>query len=159
MRKKAQLPDRCVKSNEPTTGKLKRDLTWVPKNKQSLYLIAFGAIIAHFLLKSHTQKATIYVGISEKWVRKRRRAIVIGWTLPIVGILLIIASAFFFSGTRNDAPPISFFVGVLMILIGAIYGSTASKIVTPERITDRFIWLKGVHRDYLAELPEFPYVE
>jgi hypothetical protein len=159
MRKNAQLPDRCVKSNEPAAEKLQRKLTWVPKGKQSLYLIAFGALLAHFLLKSHTQKATIHVGLSEKWIRKRRRAIILGWTLPIFGILLIIASAIFFSGTRNDGPPISFFVGIIMFLGGILYGTNASKIVTPERITDRFIWLKGVHRDYLAELPEFPYVE
>jgi hypothetical protein len=161
MRKNAQLPDRCVKSNEPAAEKLQRKLTWVPKGKQSLYLIAFGALLAHFLLKPHTQKATIHVGLSEKWLRKRRRAIILGWTLPILGFLLIIAAAILTSGPRGEDTPyiIGLPIGVIMILGGILYGTNASKIVTPERITDRFVWLKGVHRDYLAELPEFPYVE
>jgi hypothetical protein len=46
-----------------------------------------------------------------------------------------------------------------MILSGIIYGKLGSRILAPAKITDRFVWLKGVHPDYLDSLPEFPYID
>jgi hypothetical protein len=49
-------------------------------------------------------------------------------------------------------------LGILMMLFGAIYGLVAARLVTPAKIDERYIWLKGVHPDFLAELPDWPYV-
>jgi hypothetical protein len=38
-----------------------------------------------------------------------------------------------------------------------IYGLVASRLVAPTRITKDYVWLKGVHPDFLAELPPWQY--
>jgi di/tricarboxylate transporter len=48
-------------------------------------------------------------------------------------------------------------LGVIIFFIGCIYGSVCSRMVVQTRIDDHFVWLKGVHPDFLAELPEWPY--
>jgi hypothetical protein len=44
----------------------------------------------------------------------------------------------------------------VLLLAGAIVGSVQARIVAPSRITKEYVWLKGVHPDYLASLPPFP---
>jgi hypothetical protein len=48
-------------------------------------------------------------------------------------------------------------IGPFVLLAGAIYGVVAARMVAPTRITDDHLWLKGVHADFLAELPVWPY--
>ena len=43
------------------------------------------------------------------------------------------------------------------ITLGAIYGLIAARLVTPTRIDDHFVWLRGACGEYLSELPEWPY--
>lgn len=44
-------------------------------------------------------------------------------------------------------------VGLVGGLIGTIVGVVKSRVVSPAKITDSHVWLKGVHADYLATLP------
>ena len=48
-------------------------------------------------------------------------------------------------------------LGVLVFFGGALYGLIAARMVAPKRISDDYVWLKGVHPDFLAELPVWPY--
>jgi hypothetical protein len=45
---------------------------------------------------------------------------------------------------------------VCIFVIGPIYGLLRSQLISPKRITDEYVWIKGVHPWYLAELREFP---
>jgi hypothetical protein len=47
-------------------------------------------------------------------------------------------------------------LGLLSSLGGLLYGLNASTLVTASRITENYFWLKGVHPDFLADLPEWP---
>ena len=47
--------------------------------------------------------------------------------------------------------------GVVLGLFAAIYGLIAARMVVAERISDDYVWLKGVHPDFLASLPPWPY--
>jgi len=41
-------------------------------------------------------------------------------------------------------------------LLGAlIFGFVTVRIVTPHKIDEKFVWLRGVNRDYLDELPQW----
>jgi hypothetical protein len=51
----------------------------------------------------------------------------------------------------------SILAGVCLGMGGAIYGLIAARMVSPRRISDEYVWLKGVHRDFLNELPDWPY--
>ena len=45
--------------------------------------------------------------------------------------------------------------GGLLVLSAAIYGIARVRVVTPTKIDDNLIWLKGFDRNYLADLPEW----
>ena len=47
--------------------------------------------------------------------------------------------------------------GVVFFFVGIIYGQYGSRLVHPKKIDEQFIWLKGVHPDFLAKYPEWPY--
>jgi hypothetical protein len=154
MHKNASLPARCVKSNVPTPRTLKRKLTW---HHPAVYIaLLFNLLVYILLAVILSKRATIYIGLSDEWFAKRRRAILIGWGLVLASIGMFAGGIAMIDGNEN--------VGVILILsafllffIGAIYGLIAARMVTPTRITDDYIWLKGVHRDFLASLPDLPH--
>jgi hypothetical protein len=44
-------------------------------------------------------------------------------------------------------------VGAGMVLVGMIGGILVARQVAPSRIEDGRVWLRGVNREYLGELP------
>ena len=154
MHKSAQLPDVCVKSGEPSVGRLKRNLQWF---HPAIYLTLLVAILLYAILVAVLSKrATIYIGLSEKWFKKRRQALIIGWVSALIGVLLFVGS---FVLAAQEAPlwGLVMLVGIFVFLAAIIYGSYAARMVTAQKIDDQYVWLKGVHPDVLAKLPEWPY--
>ncbi len=155
MHKRATLPDRCVKSNQPAHGRrLKRNLYWHPWWVYFTILIHLLVyIILALVLRKH---AVIHIGLSSEWFAKRRRATLIGWGSVVVALALVVTGVVMLDGHFETgiqmiaASPFPFFGG-------AIYGLVAARMVAPKRITNDYVWLKGVHPDYLAELPPWPY--
>lgn len=152
MRKTAVLPDRCVKSNVPTDRKLKRNLNW---HHPAIFLSILISLCVYIILALIlSKKATIHIGLSDEWFAKRSRAIMIGWGSVVASIVMIGAGIALVD--QNDAFGILIAVGVLVFLVGAIYGLIAARMVAPTRIDDQFVWLKGVHQEYLKTLPVWP---
>jgi hypothetical protein len=158
MHKRAALPDRCVKSNDPADGwRLRRNLSW---HHPMIFILVLVSLLIYVIVALIVRKkATIYVGLSEPWFRIRRRAIAIGWGTALSGLAMIVLAAFLSDmwGPSGDWLVFVIPVAVLMIIGGAIYGILRSQIVSPARITDDYVWLKGIHPAFLAELPEWPY--
>ncbi len=152
MRKDAQLPNRCVKSNQPTTRRLKRSLIW---HHPAVYLALLANLIIYAILALCLQKkATIRIGLSDDWFWKRRRAIIIGWGSVLLSIgLFILAAA---NLDQSDWAGWLMLGSVFLFLFGTIYGLVASRMVVATRIDDAYVWLKGVNREFLAELPVWP---
>ncbi len=149
MRKDAQLPDRCVKSNEPTTRRLKRKLTW---HHPAVYLGLLANILIYAILAICMQKrATIEIPLTDEWFSRRRRTILIGWGSVILSIGLFIVSAIGLDS--NSLFGWAMFVSVITFFGGAIYGLVASRMVSPTKIDDAHVWLKGVNREFLDDLP------
>lgn len=155
MHKAAVLPDRCVKSNEPASGKLKRKLNWHPGWVFVLLLVSpLIYIIVALIL---TKRATILIGLSERWFSKRRTAIFVGWSMVLAGIgLFVYAIASIEPGPGGNITPLLVIAGILLFLVGAIYGLIAARMVAPTKITDEHIWLKGVCPEFLVQLPPLP---
>ena len=136
---------------------LRRKLTWF---HPLIYLSLFLGLLIFVILAIVLQKrATIYIGLSPQWYRKRRRAIWIGWITTLLGVATMAGSIAILARTNGDAGWAGWGIalGFIVLLGGAIYGSAASRMVTPVRITDEHVWLKGVHPDYLADFPPWPY--
>lgn len=151
MHKEATLPDRCVKSNQPCQRRLRRNLSW-HHPAISLSILA-GVLIYIILAAILTKKATIQIGLSDEWFSRRRRRIATAWVIVLAGLAMVVLG---FSAQNYSVSPLLVFGGFISPLIGLIFGTLTARMVAPKRITDQYVWIKGVHPDFLAELPPMP---
>ena len=153
MHKLAPLPDICVKSNEPATGRLQRKLRW---HHPAVFLTIFLHIFIYLIVALVVSKtATIHIALTEEWLARRRRRMIFAWSLIFLSVGL-----FAISLTQIDQAvwaPFVMLSGILLFFGGAIYGLVACRLVSPKRMTDDYIWLKGVHPDFLNRLEPWPY--
>lgn len=155
MHKNAPLPDVCVKSNQPANGRtLKRNLRW---HHPLAYLALLGNLLIYIIVAAIlTKSATIQIGLSEPWFARRRRTIILSWSLVLLSVGLFVGGITQVDA-QNGVGPILMLVGVCLFFGSTIYGLVAARLVSPKKITDTHVWLKGVHPDYLAKLPHWPY--
>lgn len=146
MTRHALLPNRCIKCNEPAKRKLKRNLSW---HHPALYLVIFGGVLFYVVLAFVFRKsATVEVGLCQDHSARRTRDIIITWTLALLSILSFTLAARLENLTFAE-------IGGLLILSTAIYGIVRVRVVSPTKIDDDTIWLKGFDQNYLADLPEW----
>lgn len=149
--KDAVLPDRCIQCNGPAEGyRLKRSLHW---HSPGWYLLILFNIILYAIVAlcvQHTAK--IYVGVCPEHRARRRRVITIAWlSLPLaIGVWIVGSLAF-----PPDWIGVFIVVGIVLILVGAIYGTVASRLFVTKRIDKRFVWLARVNLKYLTALPDW----
>ena len=147
MSRDAELPPRCVKCNVPTHLRLKRKLSW---HHPALYLIILVALLIYFIVAMVLRKsATVEIGLCDEHQAKRRRNVWITVTLVIVGLL-----GFVFAIGFEDGMYLLMAFGALIAAM--IYGIAVARVVAPAKIDDRFVWLTGVNKQYLDELPQWP---
>jgi hypothetical protein len=145
------LPPRCVKTNEPTERHLTRQLSW---HTPLAYLGLFLGILPYIIVAMMVRKThRLRVPLSAQRMRRRRREIGLGWLVIVFGIFLIFAALDARAG-ENAGYLIG--GGLVSILAGIIWINIAASPVTATRIDDNYLWLKGFHPRYVAELPEFP---
>jgi hypothetical protein len=146
MTRQALLPDRCIKCNEPARRKLKRRLSW---HHPALYLLILVGALFYVLLAMILRKtAIIEIGLCEVHSAVRRRDIVITWTLGLLSV-----GSFFLASQLQDLTFAG--IGCLLILATAVYGIMRVNVVTPTKIDENFLWLKGFNGNYLADFPEW----
>jgi hypothetical protein len=47
-------------------------------------------------------------------------------------------------------------LGVVLLLVGAIYGAVRGTVISAAKIDKTNVWVRGIHRDFLNQLPEWP---
>ncbi|MCE9554877.1 MAG: hypothetical protein K8T91_16095 [Planctomycetes bacterium] len=156
MHKHATLPDICVKSNTPCQGRrLKRNMYW---HHPALFLTVLLGVLVYAILAVVIRKnAVVWVPLSEEWWARRRRAIAIGWGLALLGFVVAIGGPILAAQTKTDWLGFGVLAGIGLMLTGMIYGASQAPMVSPKRIDDEYVWLKGVHPAYVAALPDYPY--
>lgn len=149
MTKGAVLPDRCLKCNAPAEGyRLRRKLTWHPWGYYlivpfNLFLYALVALLVRYTAKSELPLCPIHR-------RRRRWAIITGWLLALLGLATLLGGAF----DNKDAIYYAW-VGIALIAVGVTYGTLRSGVPYAKKINKKFVWLKRVSLEFLAELPPF----
>ena len=140
LRKGAALPDRCVKCNAPAKGyRLKRKLTW------PLFTIV--------ILGNITQEARVDVGLCSRHRSRRMLGIAIAFALFLGGFMLFILGA---SADITHGPPVALTAASIMMIASAFLWFFSERTVWAKKIDPYFAWLKGVSREYLADLPASP---
>jgi uncharacterized membrane protein YeaQ/YmgE (transglycosylase-associated protein family) len=153
MTKRALLPDRCVKCDEPADGyRLKRNLSWHP---QVYYLLVLLHLIIYLIVALIVRKqAKILVPLCPRHRSGRYRDILIGWVGSLAGIALIIASIASQDSWPQEMRWAGGLGGSVLLLASLIYGSVRARIVVPKRIDESTVLLKGVCRAFLARFPD-----
>jgi hypothetical protein len=158
MSKGAELPDRCLRCNEPAEGwRLKRKLGWHPPLYYALIIfnILIYAIVAMIVRKT----AVVRVPLCARHRGRRRKMIAWGWALGLLGPLAMIAGPL---GSSNLGPGLndgisvaSVVLGGLMLLVGLILAIVASQVASPEKIDKTHVWLQKVSPELLDSLPSW----
>ena len=153
MHKNAPLPDICLKSNEPATRRLKRKLSW---HHPAVFLVVLINLILYVIVALCLQKtATIQMPLSDEWFARRRRSIVVAWGIVLSSIALFVLGV---SSVESQGwAPFVLIASIFVFLGGLIYGLVAARLVTAQRISDEYVWLKGVHPQFLDRLEIWPY--
>ena len=146
--KNAVLPYRCVKCNGPADSWLKRKLSW---HHPALYFLIFAGLLVYVIIAAILSKrATVDIGICTGHRTKRRNGIIVGLLLLIGGIFVAII------GIAGEYTFV-WIIGVLLVPVGIVWMIVAARVVVVKKIDDRFVWLNGINRDYLAALPSYPW--
>jgi len=147
MTKDAQLPDRCVKCNAFTNGRLRRKFSW---HHPAIYILLIVAWLFYLIVAMIVRKrATVDLGLCEEHSAKRRTYIWISWLLALGGV-----AGFVLAMIAGDGTPA--LIGFLLLLTAIVFGVITTRVVYPSKIDDRFVWLKGVNAEYLNQLPAWP---
>lgn len=154
MHKLAALPPVCLKSGQPATQWLKRNLSW---HHPACYLGLLGGLIPFVVIALiFTKRANIQIGLTDEWAARRRTRIGIAWAVALLGIAFIVGGIVLTARTNEQYGVIGIPVGVITLLIGAVVGNIGGAMVTPKKIDDNYVWLKGVHANALAMFPNVP---
>lgn len=156
---RARLPNRCVVTNEPATKKLYQKFSWHPP--WIYLLVGCGGLVYVVVALIVRKQAEFEIPIGDRARQRRLWAYVAAWILGLGGLgIIVLAIAL---PTNNVKPGddgsmkgLLAGLGLLVALIGPTIGVVVGNLVTPKRITDDYIWLKGVHPDYLDKLPKWP---
>ncbi len=148
-RSETPFPDRCIKCNAPANGfRLKRVLYW--QHPAYYLLILCNLLVLIIVVLIVRKKAVLHVGVCAKHRAQRKLALLIGWIGTLGGIALaIVGGVTFESGWAVLA-------GILLFIGAAIYSGLRAPMGSAAKITKENVWVRGVHRDFLADLPEWP---
>jgi hypothetical protein len=156
MHKQAPLPPICLKSGQPATQWLRRNLQW--HEPWLAITILAGVLVYVIIALIMTKRASILIGLTDEWAARRKTRIFIALGIVLAGIALAATGIFLGNQGRDQEGWFSLVALALFVLIGAaLYGQYACRLVWPQRITDQYVWLKGVHPDFLDQLPPWPY--
>jgi hypothetical protein len=80
----------------------------------------------------------------------------VAWGIVLASIGLF-AGGIAWADTLGDATPLAIIGAIVLFFGGVLYGLLACRLVTPSRITDQYVWVSGVHADFLNRLEIWPY--
>ncbi|HXE52420.1 MAG TPA: hypothetical protein VN541_05360 [Tepidisphaeraceae bacterium] len=145
--KDTTLPSRCVKCNAPVTSPaVKRTYYW--QHPAWFLLLLLNLLIFVIVALAIRKKGTLYIHICDEHQKRRRNRIWLAVVLSFGGIALFIAGAAYNSGWYLLGGLVAFIVGIVCAFM--------SRLVSPRRIDDRFIWLAGCGTEFVQSLPALP---
>ena len=144
--KDTPFPERCVCCNAATNGfKLKRDLSWHPPGWFVLLISPLIYIIVAMIVQ---KKAVVHIGLCDTHRAARKRAILIASLSALLGVILLVTSAFVENGFLA-------LIGLILFIGGGIYGLMKAPIISATRIKNDIVSFKGAGQPFLDTLPEW----
>jgi hypothetical protein len=146
----SELPHRCVKCNEPADEPTKvRKVHW---HAPAWYLLILLNIIIYAVVAAIVRKrALVAPGLCAAHKKRRRLGVAAAWIVLGLGLVLL-----FMGFSDQVSTPVVGAVGMLLILVSALVGIIASRILTARKIDENYVWLKGCGPEFLDSLPPLP---
>src|SRR5262245_61597309 len=139
MTKMAELPNVCVKTNQPADGWLRRKMYW---HQPAIYvLLVISPVIYAIVALIVRQKADIRVGLCADRIKRRRWSMAVAVLFGLAGVGLFVMGIRLAGPQPDDVAPFLMLGGVVVAIIAAIVGVTLTRIVRPERITKDYVWI------------------
>ena len=155
MRLGAELPMRCLLSNEPAVKRVRKSWSW---HTPWLFLLAASPLIYIIVALIVRKKASIDLPVSTRILQKNRKVTRVTVCVCLGGVVLTILGVFLPAAGSHFLSDVKLWMGlggVIVLVVGALVGLILLNTLQPEKITNTHLWLKGVHPDYLAALPEW----
>ena len=143
LRPTADLPDRCVRCNQPVDGfRLEKKLYW---HSPILYIAILVSPLVYVVIALILRKTvTVRFGLCPGHRARRRNGMLVGW----LGTALAITTCS--AGIASDTPE-AIFGGMGLFLILPIVGIAMAHVIQPKKIEHHFAWLK-VGKPFLESL-------
>jgi len=146
----AQLPRRCVKTNQPVTETEVKNKTlyWYPPLIALSILISLLIFLILYLVMRKKIIIDIPLSRDGRGIVRKHWAIV--WALLLGGVVLFIA------GIANiDRAGWLIVIGLLVGLAGLIYSAYKGVLLRPTKLKDGEVWLAGACPEFLDSLPKY----
>jgi hypothetical protein len=155
----ARFPDRCVKTNQRTTIRVTRRVTWFPGWVWVLLFLT-GYLPYLIAVAMLTRKLEIDIPVSRERIVLRRILVISGSVASLLGCLLFAGMLPFISGELSGVIAMLVAVfGITLLPVGLVVASGAAAFGLRATLIDegeRHAWVKGVHPDFLSALPVWP---
>jgi hypothetical protein len=147
---RAVLPARCVKCNEAVAEpQINRKLRWHNPALALLIFLPLGILIYVVVAICVRKSGYIQLSLCPIHRRRRRNNIIIGWLAAASGVGLIALAI----GQQTGIPAIA---GSILLVAAAVWAILACGILSPKRIDNQFMWLRGAGKPFLETLPDIP---
>jgi hypothetical protein len=145
----SDLPDRCVKCNEPAAPPSKpRRVYW---HHWAVYLVLLLNLLIYAIVALIVRKkAVVAPGLCARHKTRRAVALAIGW-IGVAG-----SFAMMFAGLAQSINPAFGIVGLILLLVALLELVIVGRIVYATRIDAAYVYLKGCKPIFLDSLPQFP---
>jgi hypothetical protein len=133
-RPEAELPDRCVRCNEPAQGyRLQRKLYW---HHPGLYVVLVISPLIYVIIALIVRKTTsVTAGLCPVHRARRKNGLLIGW----IGVPVSLVAC----GTSiaTDTPE-AIVGGFLLFFVCLIAGAVMAQVVVPKKMDQNHAWLR-----------------
>jgi hypothetical protein len=152
-RSETPFPDRCIKCDHPAHSyRLRQTLYW--QHPAYYFLLLCNLLIFLIVILLVRRKAVVEIGLCEVHRAQRKVALIVAWCGALLGIVCLI-SAGILSARFETTALLALAAGLLLLLIGAIWGLAKGRTLTPVKIENDVLWATGAAPAFLDKLPEW----
>lgn len=152
MRRGASLPNRCIKTNRPTTQKVREKLYW--HHPSNVWAGTIGVFLTLLLYYALVQKESISIGLCEEFLDRRQKGIAASRILLKTIFISFIAVMFAdFVGIISGS--VFFLLFFILFACRLVVEAWLFDFISIVWIEDEYIFIKGVNQEYISEFPEW----
>lgn len=147
-RKGVMWPSQCIKTNKPLqeNEKVRKKIYW---NIPYLALLVFVSPFIYILVALLTRKQyEDFFPICSEFNKKRKLHVFFGVIVMLLGFVL-------FGIAAAEESLIVLMAPASLIVLGSIIFLIMKRLIVPTKISENFVWIKGVNKDFLMSLPEW----